>query len=232
MNYQNMKEKLLHYLLSFVSQNKQELFEQLLPQRTRHLTVVLEDIFQPQNASAVLRTCDCFGIQDVHIIENENEYRINPRVVHGATDWLNLRQYNQQKNNTLDCLNSLKTKGYSIVATTPHTQSISLNQLPLDKPIALLFGTEKGGVSEIAMQNADAHMYIPMYGFSESFNISVSAAICLHHLTNSLRQSEIEWNLNATDKLNLHLQWAKNALKDPQGLEKRFWEENGGFKNF
>ncbi len=220
------KEQLLEYLLSFASENKQELFERLLPQRTKHITVALEDIFQPQNASAVLRTCDCFGVQDVHIIENQNEYQVNPRVVHGAADWLNLNKYDQKEINTLHCLNQLKEKGYRIVATTPHTESVSLHDLPLEQPTALLFGTEKDGLSEIAMNAADEHMYIPMHGFTESFNISVSAAICLHHLTHRMRQSGIEWQLNQEEQLDLHLQWAKNALKDPEGLEKRFWEEN------
>jgi tRNA (guanosine-2'-O-)-methyltransferase len=218
------KERLLEYLLSFASKNKKELFNKLLPQRTRHITVILEDIFQPQNASAVLRTCDCFGIQDVHIIENQNEYQINPRVVHGASDWLNLYKYDQQQNNTIYCLDRLKERGYKIVATTPHTESVSLHDLSLDQPTALLFGTEKDGLSEIAMNAADDHMYIPMYGFTESFNISVSAAICLHHLTHRMRQSDIEWQLSKEEQLELNLHWVKNALKDPEGLEKRFLE--------
>lgn len=216
------QEKLLAYLLSFASENKQGLFEELLPQRTRHITVVVEDIFQAQNASAVLRTADCFGIQDVHIIENENTYEVNPRVVHGASKWINLYKYDKQDQNTLPCIDHLKEKGYRIVATTPHTESVSLHDLSLDQPVALMFGTEKNGLSEIALNNADEHMYIPMFGFTESFNISVSAAICLHHLTHRLRQTEIDWHLSQDEQLDLNLMWVKQALKDPEGLEKRY----------
>jgi len=220
------KERLLNYLLSFTSENKQELFDRLLPQRTRHITVAVEDIFQPQNASAVLRTADCFGIQDVHIIENENTYRVNPRVVHGASKWIDLYSYSSEQQNTLHCINHLKQKGYRIVATTPHTDSVALHDLDLKKPVALLFGTEKDGLSETALNNADEHMYIPMHGFTESLNISVSAAICLHHLTNRLRQTDLNWHLTDAEQLELNLMWVKQALKDPKGLEKRFWEAN------
>lgn len=218
-------QKLLDYLLSFTTENKRELIVSRLLERTRHITVVLEDIYQPQNASAVLRTADCFGIQDIHVIENTNEYEINPRVVHGATKWLNIHKYNEVHDNTTDCLQKLKHKGYSIIATSPHANSISLYDLPLDKPIAIMFGTEKLGLSSAALEQADELMYIPMYGFTESLNISVSAAICMQHLTHRLRQSEIQWRLSDDERQQLHFDWARNVLKDPEGLEKRFWSE-------
>lgn len=213
---------LLEYLLSFASENRQQLLASRLLERTRHITVVLEDIYQAQNASAVLRTADCFGVQDVHIIENTNEYRINPRVVHGAAKWLNLHKYNEVDDNTTDCIQKLKEKGYTIVATSPHANSVSLYDLPLDRPIALMFGTEKLGLSSTALEQADELMYIPMYGFTESLNISVSAAICLQHLTHRLRQIQIAWQLTDDEKHELSLEWARLVLKDPVGLEKRF----------
>jgi tRNA (guanosine-2'-O-)-methyltransferase len=219
-------QELITYLLSFATENKQELIVSRMLERTRHITVVLEDIYQPQNASAVLRTADCFGVQDVHVIENTNEYEINPRVVHGAAKWLNLHKYNAVHDNTTDCIQKLKAKGYSIVATSPHANSVSLHQLPLNKPVALMFGTEKLGLSSTALEQADELMYIPMFGFTESLNISVSAAICFQHLTHRLRQTGIDWHLSEEEKHELTLDWARNVLKDPEGLEKRFWEEN------
>ncbi len=222
---ENKELELLEYLLSFATQNKQELIGSRLLERTRHITVILEDIYQPQNASAVLRTADCFGVQDVHVIENTNEYAINPRVVHGAAKWLSLHKYNEVHDNTTDCIQKLKKKGYSIVATSPHATSVSLHDLPLDKPIALMFGTEKLGLSSTAMEQADELMYIPMHGFTESLNISVSAAICLQHLTHRLRQTEADWHLSDKESRELKLEWARLVLKDPQGLEKRFWQE-------
>jgi tRNA (guanosine-2'-O-)-methyltransferase len=219
------KHQLLEYLLSFATENKQQLIASRLLERTRHITVVLEDIYQPQNASAVLRSADCFGIQDIHVIENTNQYEINPRVVHGASQWLNLYKYNSDVDNTTLCLETLKAKGYRIVATSPHAQSVSLQALPLDRPIALMFGTEKLGLSSDALEQADEHMYIPMYGFTESLNISVSAAICIHHLSDRLRSSDIDWHLSEDEQLNLNLDWVRKVLKDPEGLEKRFWIE-------
>ena len=220
------RQELLDYLLSFTTENKRNLIRQKLLERTRHLTVVLEDIYQAQNASAVLRSADCFGVQDVHIIENTNDYDINPKVVHGAAKWLSLYKYSEDFDNTTDCLRKLKSKGYAIVATSPHADSVSIHELTLDKPLALVFGTEKLGLSSNAMELADTHMYIPMYGFTESLNISVSAAICLENIAHRLRDSNIDWHLSQADMDELTFEWTKNVLKDPEGLERRYWEDN------
>jgi tRNA (guanosine-2'-O-)-methyltransferase len=220
------QEKLLEYLFSFATEHKQELIASRMLERTRHITVILEDIYQAQNASAVLRTADCFGIQDAHVIENTNEYRVNPRVVHGAAKWLNVHKYNQMHDNTTDCYEKLKARGYTIVATSPHAKSVSIHDLPLDRPVAIAFGTEKLGLSSTALEFADEHMYIPMVGFTESLNISVSAAICLQHLSRRLRETDVNWKLSKEERFELSLEWAKNVLKDPEGLEKRFWQHS------
>ena len=217
---------LLQYLKSFVTENKQDLIESRINERTRHVTVVLEDIFLAHNTSAVLRSADCFGVQDVHIIENTNYYELNPKVVLGATKWLHLHQYREDHDNTSFCISKLKKQGYTVVATSPHTDSVSLQDLPVDKPLALMFGTEKLGLSTNALEQADAHVYIPMYGFTESLNISVSAAICLQHITERMRSSEADWQLSPTEKQELENEWVRLCLKDPKGLEKRFNEEN------
>ena len=190
-----IRKKFLKYLESFITENKRTLFDKIITQRTKHITVALEDIYQSQNASAVLRTCVCFGIQDVHIIENKNTYSVNPDVALGATKWLNLKKYNQGENNTLACYHALREKGYRILATTPHKDDALLDELSLDTKVALVFGTELEGLSDVAIENADAYVKIPMYGFTESLNISVSAAITLHHLTEKLRNSKLDWQL-------------------------------------
>lgn len=215
----------LEYLKSFVTKNKLDVIESRLHERTRHVTVVLEDMFLAHNTSAVLRSADCFGIQDVHIIENTNYYELNPKVVLGATKWLHLHQYRKDHDNTTDCIKQLKDKGYSIVATSPHTDSVSLQDLPIDKPVALMFGTEKLGLSSNALELADAHMYIPMYGFTESLNISVSAAICLQHITSRMRAANVNWQLSDNEKKALEDEWIRLCLKDPEGLEKRFYAD-------
>ena len=218
----HVKEKLLDYLLDFVSENKKQLFEKIIQSRTKHIAVILEDIFQPHNASAVLRTCDCFGIQDIHIIENKNIYEVNPDVALGSSKWLNLYKYNSTDNNTIEAFNSLREKGYRIVATTPHENDCLLEELNLDSKIALVFGTELEGLSEIAINNADEFVKIPMYGFTESFNISVSAAIILHYLTEKLKKSNINWELSKKEKTDIELNWVKNVVKRSDLLEEEF----------
>ena len=217
------KEKLLEFLNSYVSENKKELFNQIIKYRTRHITVVLEDIFQPHNASAVLRSCDCFGIQDVHIIENKNIYEVNPDVALGSSKWLNLIKYNSEDNNTLQAYDALRKKGYKIVATTPHKNDTLLDELDITGKTALVFGTELNGLSDIAIENADDYVKIPMYGFTESFNISVSAAIILHHLTEKLRNSSVNWKLTDEEMLDIKLNWARRVVKKSDSLEKEFF---------
>ena len=208
-----MKQKLLDYLLDFVSENKKKLFEKIIRYRTRYITVVLEDIFQPHNASAVLRTCDCFGIQDIHIIENDNQYEINPDVALGSSKWLNLIKYNNSDHNTLIAFENLRKQGYRIVATTPHKNACTLEELNIDSKIALVFGTELAGLSDIAIKNADEFVKIPMYGFTESFNISVSAAIILHYLTDKLRKSGKNRKLKKDEIIEIKLDWARSVVK-------------------
>ena len=187
---------LRNYLFEFISDNKRHLFETIIQSRTRHISIVLENIFQPHNASAVLRSCDIFGVQDIHIIENTNKYTLSEQVAMGSSKWLTLKKYNQEEENTIRCFDELRAKGYRIVATTPHDQDVMIDDLPLDQKTALVFGTELHGLSETALQNADAFVKIPMYGFTESFNISVSAALSMFHLTEKLRKSEIQWQLS------------------------------------
>jgi tRNA (guanosine-2'-O-)-methyltransferase len=221
------KKKFLHYLESFITANKLELFDEVIRQRTRHITLALEDIYQSQNASAVLRTCDCFGIQDVHIIENRYSYSINPDVALGATKWLNLIKYNNAENNTLQCYAALRKAGYRIVATTPHKDEMMLDELDLEKKTALVFGTELEGLSDIAVEHADVHLKVPMYGFTESFNISVSAAIVLYHLTEKLRASSLSWQLSDSEVTDTRLLWARSVVRHPDKHEKAFLKREG-----
>ncbi len=211
-------KKLIKYLSGFITERRMELFERILEYRTRYITVVLEDIFQPQNASAVLRSCECFGIQDIHIIENKNEYRINPDVVMGASKWLNLSRYQEKEFNTLDAISGLREKGYRIVATTPGEGSIALEEFDIEKgKFALLFGTELTGLTDIAINQADESIRIPMRGFTDSFNISVSAAIIFHQLTLALYRSDVDWKLKEKEKDELMIHWLNTSIKHLRG---------------
>ena len=219
------KDELLSYLLSFITKNKSDKFEKIIKYRTRYLTVVLEDIFQPHNASAILRTCDCFGIQDVHIVENKNKYYVNPDVALGSSKWLTLIKHNNNEENTVETLNKLKKQGYKIVATSPHKDQYMLDELPLDQKTALVFGTEMKGLSDLASDNADYFVKIPMYGFTESFNISVSAAICLYSLTEKLKKSNVNWQLSEAEILDIKLDWVRNVIKHSELIEKDFLQK-------
>lgn len=217
------KQLIFNYLSGFITENKLNRFEEVLRYRTRYITVVLEDIFQPHNASAVLRTCDCFGIQDVHIIENQNPYTVNPDIALGASKWLNLYKYSGQSNNTPEAIRALKEKGYRIVATTPHKDDVLLQDLSLDKgPLALVFGTEMRGLTSDSMDLADEFVKIPMYGFTESFNISVSAALFLFYLTEKLRNSALPWQLTENEKIDIRLNWAREVVKRSDLIEEDF----------
>ncbi|MBN2745366.1 MAG: RNA methyltransferase [Bacteroidales bacterium] len=219
-----VKRALKNYLFEVLTDNKRDLFEKNIENRTRHLTVVLEDIFQPHNASAVLRSADLFGVQDVHIIENKNQYNINPDVVVGSNKWINLYQYNQLENNTLDCIKSLREKGYIIAATTPYNKDINLEEMPVHHKTAFLFGTELTGLSEIALQHSDVFVKIPMYGFTESFNISVSAALTMYSFSQRMRRNNILWQLTEEEKIDIQIQWAKNTIKEVELIINRFMD--------
>ncbi len=218
-----MKEKLIEHLATLVTNQRWDLMNKIIADRTRYITVVLEDIFQPHNASAVLRTCDCFGIQDIHIIENRNKYTVNPDVALGASKWLNLNKYNETEENTVACINHLKEQGYRIVATSPHKNDVDLEHFDLNKgKVALLFGSELPGLTDVALKHADEFLKIPMYGFTESFNISVSAAIVLHHLRWKLNQSDINWQLSNDEKEEILLNWLRQSIKRSETVEKEF----------
>ena len=220
-----MKEKLIRHLEQFITERRSQLITRVLSQRTRYITVVLEDIFQSYNASAGLRSCDGFGIQDVHIIENRNTYQVNPDVALGSNKWLTLCKYTREQNNTADALAGLKKRGYRIVAVSPHANGCSREEFDLHKgKTALVFGTELEGLTADAAAMADEILTIPMVGFTESLNISVTVAIILHQLTERLRKSELPWQLSATENLQVKLQWLNNSISRSDTIEKSFLE--------
>ncbi|MFA6482217.1 MAG: RNA methyltransferase [Bacteroidales bacterium] len=220
-------ESLIEFLSGFATPHRYQLFREVAAQRTRYITLVLEDIYQPQNASAVLRTGDCLGIQDVHIIEERNRYKLNPDVELGSAQWLDLYRYNKPEGNINEAIQGLKANGYRIVATTPHSKDVSLDDFDLAPgKIALLFGTELKGLSEQALSLSDEFVRIPMSGFTESFNISVSAAIIAYNLMRDLRNSTLNWHLTKEDQNLLVLDWLRKSIKHSEQLEKRFIFDN------
>jgi tRNA (guanosine-2'-O-)-methyltransferase len=214
------------YLSGFVNERRLEVLSKIISQRTRYLTMVLEDIYQPQNASAVIRSCDAFGIQDIHIIENKNKYRINPKVTHGCDKWLTIHHYNKKSDNTLDAINNLRNANYRIIATSPAKESISFDKLDVNKgKIALFFGTELTGLSNIVMNNADEMVRIPMHGFSESLNLSVSAALIAFNLMLKIRGNQVKWKIQEDEAELIYIDWLKKSLNKPAIIEKYYFEK-------
>src|SRR5690606_8370135 len=183
--------------------------KKVLSERTRHFTVVTEDVYQLHNTSAVMRTCDVFGIQDLHVVEEKVSKRIDKEIAMGAQKWVTFNRYNSVK----DCMQGLKNSGYQIIATTPHDNSTMLHEFDISKKSAFFFGTENDGLSDTVMNAADGFLKIPMYGFTESLNISVSAAIILQSVVTRLKQSDINWQLSQEEIPEIEMEWVKRTIK-------------------
>lgn len=221
-----MLAELIDHLSDFVSKRRLELFDKVLDYRTRYLNLVCEDIYQGHNASALLRTCECLGIQDIHILEARNNFEINSEIALGASNWLTIQRHNRV-NDTYAIFKELRSKGCRIVATTPHKQGVRLSEFDLEKgPASIIFGTEKEGLSAELIHEADEFITIDMYGFTESLNVSVSAGIILQYLRFKLMQSDIKWQLDQNERKMIKLDWLRKSIKRSDLIEKKFNNEN------
>ncbi len=209
---------LIEHLESYLTENRRERFKKVLSQRTKHFTVATEDVYQLHNTSAVIRSCDVFGIQEVNIVEEQNTKRIDREIAMGAQKWVDLNRYHSVKS----CIADLKQKGYQIVATTPHTNDCVLHEFDVTKKSCFFFGRETEGLSQEVLDAADCYLKIPMSGFTESLNISVSAAIILQHVTTKLKQTDINWQLSETELLEKRLDWCKKTLKSYDDIVERY----------
>lgn len=210
--------RLLDYLEGFITPERKQRFVEVLEQRTKYITVAIEDVYQLHNTSAVIRSCEVFGIQEVHLIESRFEKRLDKNIAMGAQQWVDINRYKT----TMECITSLREKGYKIIATTPHDNTCLLDDFKFDAKIALFFGTEKEGLGEEVLRQADGSIKIPMIGFTESLNISVSAAIVLNALTDQLRKSPLDWRLTEEEKLEKQLDWIKKSIKSIDDILARY----------
>ena len=214
--------KLLAYLEEFISENRKERFTEILSQRTNFLTVAVEDVYQMHNTSAVVRSCESFGIQTAHLIEGKYGKRLDEEIAMGAQKWVDVKRYQNSK----DVIRALRKQGYMIVATSPHADSSLLQNFQLDQKTALFFGTENKGLSDYVLDHSDAFLKIPMVGFTESLNISVSAAIILQHLTTRMKASGVDWRLNSDEILERRLDWTKKSIKSIDDILNRYMSDN------
>ncbi|HTF19123.1 MAG TPA: RNA methyltransferase [Chryseolinea sp.] len=218
------ERRVFDHLAQFVTDHKKQVIRRVLDHRTRYITVVLEDIFQSQNASAVIRTCECMGLQEVHIVENITKYSINPRVLKGANKWMSIQKHASQKeNNTVTCVSALKESGYSVLALDPDADGQSILDFDItSSKVALIFGNELRGLSPTALEQCDAKVRIPMYGFTESLNISVSVAICLSTLVSRMHESGIDAGLSNDEKDVIRLAWYRKIVRNSGVIEREF----------
>ena len=213
---------LLEYLEGFITDNRKKGFLKVLQNRTKHFTIAMEDVYQLHNTSAVMRSCEVFGIQELNVIEQKFGKRIDTEIAMGAQKWVDVNRFNTVQS----CIDEMRAKGYQIIATTPHNDSCMLHEFDISKRSALFFGTEKNGLSEEVLHQVDGFIKIPMVGYTESLNISVSASIIIQDITTRLRQSSIDWHFTEEEILEKRLDWTRKSIKDIDFIEKKFYESN------
>lgn len=207
-------KELVQYLETYLTERRRERFETVLANRTKYISVAVEDVYHMHNTSAVMRSCDVFGVQELHAIEEINQKKIDREIALGAQKWVDVIRHKSTKT----FIQSVKAKGYQLVATTPHIPSIAIQDFKLDKPTIFCFGRETEGLSDVIFEAADVHLNIPMVGFTESLNISVSAAIILQQVTNQLRNSDLPWKLTEEEKLQKRFDWCTKTIKNTDQL--------------
>lgn len=217
-----MDRDLLEHLEGYLTERRKGLFTKVLAQRTRHFAVAVEDVYQMHNTSAVLRSCDVFGIQDVHVIEASLGKKMDREIAMGAQKWVDIHRYND----TQHCIDTLKKQGYRIIATTPHEDSQYLHDFDITQKAAFFFGKEQEGLSDEVLTQADEFLKIPMVGFTESLNISVSAAITIQDVTTKLRNSNISWRFTEEEIFQKRYDWCVKSIKSIDDILKRYHEQN------
>ena len=215
-----METDLFEYLQTYLTDRRKALFKEVLAQRTRHFTVVTEDVYQLHNTSAVMRSCDVFGIQDLHVVEELVGKRVDKEIAMGAQKWVSLHRYDSIG----ACMDTLRAKGYQLIATTPHDDSMMLSDFDVNNKTAFFFGKEDVGLSDTVLKKADGSIKIPMYGFTESLNISVSAAIILQDVVGRMRQGGVSWQLSEEEKTELEMEWTKKTIKSVDQIISRYYE--------
>ncbi|WP_242158787.1 TrmH family RNA methyltransferase [Aestuariivivens sediminis] len=215
-----MDVALLNYLETYLTESRKEKFLNVLSQRTKHFTVAIEDVYQLHNTSAVMRSCDVFGIQELHVIEELNTKQIDREIAMGSQKWVDINRYRSVK----DCLAHLRGQGYRIVATSPHVTHGELKDFDVTQKSCFFFGKETEGLSDDVLNAADGFIRIPMVGFAESLNISVSVAIILHDTMTRLKQTTTEWQLGEAEKLQKRMDWCKTTIKSYQRIIDRYYD--------
>ena len=205
----------LDYMSQFLTDERREVLRRTVSQRTHYMRILTENTFHPQNASAIMRHCDAFGIQQIHTVEDRCKFDPSVNIVRGTQKWVDVEHHE----NTREALAALKAEGYRIVATTPHRCSATPESFDVTKgKFALVFGTEHAGLSDEVIEAADDFLMIPMCGMVESLNVSASAAILIYMLSERIRQSVEGWQLSDAEQLKLLTRWTITSVRDFEGI--------------
>ena len=193
-----------------MTNERREKIESVLSKRQNDLTVVLENVFDPHNISAVMRSCDAVGIQEIYVLNTKiaRHKKWGPRSSSSAAKWLTVHQFE----NTNECFMQLRSRYSTILTTHLSSDAVSLYQLDLTQSVALVFGNEHSGVSEEIIQLADGNFMIPQVGMIRSLNISVACAVSLYE---AFRQKHYaghyeKQKLDANNYSTLYTQWELN----------------------
>jgi tRNA (guanosine-2'-O-)-methyltransferase len=223
------KEELYVYLDSFIKDQRRDRLNRVLDNRTTHFCIAMEDLFYERNSGAIIRTADGYGIQNINVIEPRDSFKskVTNVISKGAEKWVTKKQYGDPETGVMDCINALRKDGYQIVATSPHTDGHTIHNFDITKKSAFFLGTEKTGISDIVMEEADDYISMPIYGFTESYNVSVANAILLHEMVNRLRNSEVDWKLSVEERKELMLEWTIKSIVSAEMLAEKFITDNG-----
>ena len=201
-------EETFHYIKQFLTEERLQKIEHFSAESSDFVLPVMEDIFQFRNAAAIVRSVEACGFHKIVAMESENVFNPNLRVTKGAENWVEVEKLPHH----LDSLQKIKNRGYKILAVSPENNATMLPDYEMKEPVALVFGTEKEGVTEEILDFADETLAIPMYGFTKSFNVSVAAAICMYELKQKLIKSNIDYKLSGEKLWEIKIRWAKNSI--------------------
>ena len=208
-------EERLEYMSQFLTEERKAVLQRTVASRTHYMRILTENMFHPQNASAIMRHCEAFGIQQIHTVEDRCKFDPSVNIVRGTQKWVDVEHHET----TREALAALKSEGYRIVATTPHRCSATPETFDVTKgKFALVFGTEHAGISDEVIEAADDFLMIPMCGMVESLNVSASAAILIYMLSERIRQSVDGWQLSDDEQLKLLTRWTMSSVRDFEGI--------------